>query len=491
MKTGCVYLVGAGCGRADLITLRGKNRLEHCDAVVYDDLIDPAVLDFAPAGTDRIYMGKREGRHSALQEEINAKLVELAGQGKTVVRLKGGDPFVFGRGGEEILALQQASVPFEEVPGISSAIAIPAGAGIPVTHRGLSRSVHIITGHTADRGDGLPADLFHLAQCDGTLVFLMGLKRLEPITQKLIEYGRPAHTPAAVLSGGNSPNPAAVRGTLADIAQRAKGVLPPAVIVVGETAALDLSATIPAPMAGIRIGLTGTAAITGKLMESMQQLGADVRRICGSRVEERMPDLQLLCRERPKWIVLTSPNGVEALFRQLSRQKIDLRRLGCCRFAVIGPATAAALERHGLFADLCPEQHTSAALARALVAAAAPEEEIFLLRSARGATVLKQVPEDVGFAVHDIALYDTVRDPVTAHLGFDAVERLDYLTFCSAGGVEEFFRQYGNVPGETVCVCIGSVTAAALRTHTDAPVLVAEETTARGVVQAILKHMEV
>lgn len=240
--SGTVYLVGAGCGRADLITVRGLRLLERCDAVVYDDLIDPALLDAAPAQALRLYMGKREGQHSASQEAICARLVELAREGRQVVRLKGGDPFVFGRGGEEALALMAAGVPFEVVPGVTSPIAIPALAGIPVTHRGLSQSLHIITAHTADTEDGLPAYFDQLAALPGTLVFLMGLSRLERITRRLMAAGKPAETPTAVLSGGNAPHPAAVRGTLEDIAAKARaaGVQAPAVIVVGDVAALEL-----------------------------------------------------------------------------------------------------------------------------------------------------------------------------------------------------------------------------------------------------------
>lgn len=246
---GTVYLVGAGCGGADLITVRGLRLLESCGAVVYDDLIARDLPNAAPAGALRLPMGKREGRHSASQEEICAKLVELARAGLAVVRLKGGDPFVFGRGGEEALALMEAGVPFEVVPGVTSAIAIPALAGIPVTHRGVSRSVHIATAHTADTPDGLPEGLGALALLPGTLVLLMGLSRLERIAERLVEAGRPPSTPAAVLSGGNAPRPAAVRGTLADIAAktRAAGVQPPAVIVVGDAAALELSSPFPPP----------------------------------------------------------------------------------------------------------------------------------------------------------------------------------------------------------------------------------------------------
>ena len=239
---GTVYLVGAGCGKADLITVRGLRLLQNCGAVVYDELIDPELLDEVPARALRLPMGKRAGRRGASQEEICAKLVELAQGGTDVVRLKGGDPFVFGRGGEEAQALQAAGIPFEVVPGVTSAVSIPALAGIPVTHRGLSRSFHVAAAHTAGTADGLPEDLDRLAALSGTLVFLMGLSQLERLAGRLLAAGKDPATPAAVVSGGNAPHPAAVRGTLGDIVEktRAANVQPPAVILVGGVAALEL-----------------------------------------------------------------------------------------------------------------------------------------------------------------------------------------------------------------------------------------------------------
>ena len=237
---GRVALVGAGCGRADLITVRGLRLLQQCRAVVYDDLIDTALLDTAPAGAERIYVGKRSGRHSAPQAEINAALIALAQRGGLTVRLKGGDPYVFGRGGEEALALQRAGIPFEVVPGITAAIAVPAEAGIPVTHRGVSRAVHIITAHTQDETPDFSR--WAALAADGTLVFLMGLQRLPQIAAGLLAGGLPPETPAAVLSGGNTPHPAAVRASLGEIttAARAAGVEAPAVIVVGDVAGMEL-----------------------------------------------------------------------------------------------------------------------------------------------------------------------------------------------------------------------------------------------------------
>ena len=237
---GRVALVGAGCGRADLITVRGLRLLQQCRAVVYDDLIDTALLDTAPTGAERIYVGKRSGRRSAPQAEINAALIALAQRGGLTVRLKGGDPYVFGRGGEEALALQRAGIPFEVVPGITAAIAVPAEAGIPVTHRGVSRAVHIITAHTQDETPDFSR--WAALAADGTLVFLMGLQRLPQIAAGLLAGGLPPQTPAAVLSGGNAPHPAAVRASLGEItdAARAAGVEAPAVIVVGDVAGMEL-----------------------------------------------------------------------------------------------------------------------------------------------------------------------------------------------------------------------------------------------------------
>ena len=242
-NTGCVCLVGAGCGQADLITLRGLRRIAQCQVLVYDDLIDETLLTFAPADAEKIYVGKRAGAHSASQEEINQILISHAQAGKNVLRLKGGDPFVFGRGGEELLALMANGIPFEVVPGITSAIGIPAAAGIPVTHRGLSQSLHIITGHTSDTPDGLPKDLSTLAQLSGTLVFMMGLGHIEAIARQLISAGKPRNTPSAVISGRNAPHPITIRGTLdtiADLTRKAQ-VQTPAVILVGAVAALDLT----------------------------------------------------------------------------------------------------------------------------------------------------------------------------------------------------------------------------------------------------------
>lgn len=490
-NTGCVYLVGAGCGEADLITLRGLRLLRRCDAVVYDDLIDLQLLDLAPEGAQRLYMGKRSGRHSAPQEEICALLAGLARQGKTVVRLKGGDPFVFGRGGEEALTLQREGVPFEVVPGISSPIAIPGQAGIPVTHRGISQSLHIITAHTADTPDGLPEYMDTLAKLPGTLVFLMGLSQLPRIVQRLTGAGMPVHTPAAVISGGNAPHPMTVRGTLDDIVEKCSQtqVQPPAVIVVGAVAAMELFSPQARPLAGVTVALTGTAAVTDKLAQGLRGQGARVFLAQQSRLR-RLPlnmELETLCDGAPHWIVLTSGNGVELFFEFLRAQRIDLRRLVRCRFAVIGAATGEKLSGYGIQADLCPEVFTSRALGQTLLKAARPGEDIYLFRSARGSRELFQILSGQ-YLVWDVPLYDLECDMQTAHRAQAQLETADYLAFSSASGVELYFQSHGQVPERTTCVCIGEVTAAALRRRYDKPFLTAKAISAQGIVEAILDH---
>jgi len=483
--TGRVYLVGAGCGGADLITLRGLSLLQRCDAVVYDGLLDPSLLDAAPEAAERIYMGKRSGKHSASQEEINRRLIALARQGKMVVRLKGGDPFVFGRGGEEMLALQEAGIPCEEVPGVTSAIAVPALAGIPVTHRGLSRAVHIVTAHTADTPDGLPDFLDGLAKLPGTLVFLMGLAQLPRIAERLQAAGMAPDTPAAVVSG--FPRPQAVRGMLSDIAEKtaAVGMTPPAAIVVGAVAALDLSpAPEELPLSGVTVALTGTAAVTDKLRRTLQTQGANTVLAERSLVQE-LPfglDAAALCDGARRWIVFTSVNGVRIFFRRLREEGVDLRRLHACRFAVIGAATAETLAEHGVQADLCPGTYTTAALGQALAEAVPDREEIRLYRSRRGTPALARRLSET-HTVRDVPIYDLAPDPA---VGDDPRLRdADYIVFASGSGVELYFRRHAALPGQAVPVCIGPVTAKALRTYTDRPCLQPEDISAQGILDLL------
>ena len=499
--SGSVALVGAGCGKADLITLRGLRLLRQCQAVVYDDLIDEALLDAAPESAERIYVGKRSGVHAASQEEINQKLIALARSGLKVVRLKGGDPYLFGRGGEEMTALKAAGIFCQEVPGIPSPMGIAAEAGIPVTHRGISRSLHIVTAHTADTKGGLFEDFDALAKLSGTLVFLMGLAHLPVIAARLIAAGKDPKTPSAVISGGNAPNPVCVRASLDAIAQAAENacVSAPAIILVGGVAAMDLSAD--EPLKGVRVGLTGTPEIEKKQRVALQALGAETVWAVRSEIKE-LPGAYDWRRmsEDSDWLVFTSANGVRACFRQLAETDKDMDWLSWNRnflkgkkFAVIGAATGAALARYGIDADVCPDTYTSENLAFAIAAAAEPGEKITLLRSALATKTLPEMLQKSGFVVEDIPVYDLESSPGAARL-----PKLDYLTFSSAGGVESFFKQYGAVPEGACCVCIGGVTAKALEHHTDTYFLTASEVSgedsgrisAEGIVEAILHDRE-
>lgn len=485
MSTGKVWLVGAGCGAADLITVRGLTLLQQCDAVVYDDLIAEDLLTVVPSRAEQIYVGKRSGKHAMLQTEICALLVDLARSGKNVVRLKGGDPFVFGRGGEEMEALLKAKIPCEVVPGISSAIAIPAEAGIPVTHRGLSQSIHIVTAHTADTEDGLPRQIRELSRLEGTLVFLMGVRQLPGLAEKLLEAGKRADTPAAVISGGNAPHPAVVRGTLQDIAEKSREIQSPAVIVIGEVAALHFKDEEQKPLDGVTVGLTGTDAITEKLRHRLAPLGARVFVAARAVVEELPTSLKFTC-DGPQWLVFTSANGVRTFFKKFREQRLDLRRLHACRIAVIGRATAAALEEHGLQADLLPQTATTEALAQALLSHVSMEESIFLLRAENGSAELFQTLAEQR-NVKDIPLYKIAADPEAARRSLPRMQKMNYLLFSSAGGVELYFQTHGTVPVCTTCVCIGEKTARTLKNHGIQDYLLATEISASGMVRVLLE----
>ena len=470
---GAVTWVGAGCGRADLITVRGLRAIQRCQAVVYDDLIDPKLLEAAPETARRIYMGKRSGVAGATQAQINEQLIALAREGLRVVRLKGGDPYLFGRGGEEMLALREAGIPCREIPGIPSAIGIPAEAGIPVTHRGLSRGLHIVTGHTADTAGGLPGGMAEMAKLPGTLVFLMGLGSLERIAEELMAGGKAGSTPAAVISGGNSPNPACVRGNLQNIAARVRqaGVQAPAVILIGAVAALRLGSR-DKPLAGVRVGITGTEAVAEKQKALLEALGAETEWVSRCGIEPRPMGRE---PEQQGWLVFTSANGVGVFFG--SRNPEDWKNR---KFAVIGPATAAALEALGIRAAVCPREYTGEALAQTIAHAAEPGEPVTLLRSSQGGSALPELLEAAGHPVTDIPLYD----PVPAgELG--ATDGLDYLTFASAGGVQQFFRRGGVISPGVKCVCIGKNTEEVLRRHFAGPSRIAKEATVESMVETI------
>ena len=474
--SGFVSLVGAGCAPG-LITLLGAERLRRCDAVVYDELIDPELLLEAPPAAERCCVGKRAGRPSAKQEEITALLLRLAAEGKRVVRLKGGDPYVFGRGGEEMLALAAAGVACEEIPGVSSAVAVPALAGIPVTHRALSRGFAVVTAHTA--GGGLPEYFDDLAGFPGTLVVLMGLGRLAEITARLAAAGMDAETPCAVAAGGSAAARYCIRGTLADIAARAKDAAAPAVIVIGPAAELDLRPGTGLPLAGARVGLTGTRRMNSRLARELRALGAEPFTACELTLSP-LPEAD----EAPTGcgcLVFTSAEGVRLYFERLTDSGRDARSLAGSKIACVGRATAAALQERGLRADYVPEGQSTAALAGLLLGELPGGSDVCLYRSAQGDAELAQ-RLSACFEVRDIRAYTAAPGEYTAPR--ELIESAAALAFTSAAGARAALGRLSPLPEEAVLAAIGAPTAAALR-GCGGRVITAEEPSAKALVKAI------
>lgn len=489
VKSGRVYLVGGGCGDFDLITLRGRTLLEACDTVVYDSLIDDCLLSFVPDNCEKICVGKRSGRHSETQENINRILIEKAREGKTVVRLKGGDPFVFGRGGEEILALQSENIEYSVVPGVTSAVAVPELAGIPVTHREISRSFHVITGHTKD--DFSPDKFTVYAKLDGTLVFLMGLSHLNDITSELIGYGRSASTPAAVISNGASRHQRMIRGTLESIYDDVrKADLPsPAVIVIGDTVGFDFSESIIAPLKNVTVTVTGTKKFVMKLSDKLAAQGADTVPLDFLTVSEYKDNTRLDSALRNildySTVVLTSINGADIFFKRLRSLSIDIRDLSRIRFAVIGSGTAEALKRYGIFPDIIPDEFTTRALAEKLVLSANKTDRLLILRAEKGSEQLTEILDDNNILYDEIKIYDVVtsrRSPYQVNT--------DYITFASASGVQAFFESGYTVSENTKIVCIGDITADALARYIGGEFGIAKTSSSDGIVELILDDCE-
>jgi uroporphyrinogen III methyltransferase/synthase len=471
-----VYLVGAGPGDPGLLTVRGRELVEGCEAIVYDRLADPRIVALAPETAERIYAGKRPGEHAMTQERLSALLVELGGRLGHVVRLKGGDPFVFGRGGEEALALEAAGIPFEVVPGVSSAYAVPAYAGIPVTQRGMAAQVTFVTGHEDPAKPESALDWSSLAATPGTLVFLMGVGALAENARRLIAHGMAADTPAAVISHGTRPDQRTVTAPLARIAEEAAALPAPAITVVGEVARLreHLAWFERRPLHGRRIAVTRARAQASVLRARLEELGAAVVEAPAIRIEPLAfdaPDLASF-----DLLVLTSANGVERVL------PADVRALAGVTVAAIGAATAEALSAHGIVADVVPERAVGEALlaelgdvsgTRALVAAAEGARDVLPDGLAAG-----------GAEVTVLRTYRSVPEPVDA----EAVLAADLVTFTSSSTVTNLL---GAMDGRDLsgmrAVSIGPVTSASLREAGIEPVAEADPHDVSGLVRAVVE----
>jgi uroporphyrinogen III methyltransferase / synthase len=431
-----VYLVGAGPGDPGLLTVRGAELLRRADVVVYDRLASPALLDLARRDAELVDVGKAPGRAAMTQEQINELLVARGRAGLEVVRLKGGDPFVFGRGGEEAESCRDANVSFEVVPGVTSAIAAPAYAGIPVTHRGLATSVTIVTGHEDPTKGTTDTDWRALARAGGTLVVLMGAGRVGEIAKALIAGGRDPATPVAAVRWGTRPEQRTVRATLETIDQL--GVEAPSAIVVGAVAGLDLGWFEHRPLFRRRIVVTRAREQASELRSRLEQLGAEVIELPAIALEPVAFSLPAL--DRYTWVVFTSANGVDAFFdRGLAASGLDARALAGLRVAAIGPGTTDAIARYGVRADLVPPRFVAESLLEAFPDPDGPGSRVLIARAAAARDILPEGLAERGYEVDVVAVYRTVPvEPDAADIARVRAGEVDAVTFTSSSTVKNF-----------------------------------------------------
>jgi uroporphyrinogen III methyltransferase/synthase len=496
-RPGVVYLVGAGPGDPGLMTARSLELIASADAIFHDRLIPPGALDGARADAELIYVGKAPGDGtSAPQGETNDRLIEVARAGKSVVRLKGGDPFVFGRGGEEGEALRAAGIEFEVVPGVTAGVAASAYSGIPVTHRDDASAVAFVTGHEDPEKEETALDWEALAKFPGTLVFYMGVKRLADNVAALIAGGRDPDEPAAAIERGTMEGQrtvVATLGTLAEAVER-EGVGAPALIVVGPV--VERHETLAwlerRPLHGRRVVVTRARAQASDLAAMLRGLGAEVVELPAIRIEpridgdearsavDRIGDYALVC--------LTSPNGVRLLFEAMATANLDARALAGATVAAIGPGTARSLAEHGIVADVVPERFFAEALVEALAPVDVEGRRVLVARAAEARDVLPDALRERGAEVDAVAFYQTVRETPRPE-AIEAAQAADYVTFTSSSTVRNLTEALGDrFPPAARIVSIGPITseaarAAGLEVHVEA-----ERHDVDGLVAALLQH---
>ena len=501
--TGKVWLLGAGPGAPGLITMAGSACLAQADVVVYDRLAHPHVLDLAPREAERIYVGKQSESHTMGQADINDLLIARAREGKRVVRLKGGDSFVFGRGGEEAEALASAGVPFAVAPGVSSAVAAPAYAGIPITHRGLASSFAVVTGHEDPTKEGSSINWANLATGVDTLVFLMGVKSLPMIVDELLQHGRPADTPAAVIEWGTLPRQRTVSGTLVDIVDRVAEVRlgPPAVTVVGEVVRLreSLRWFDQRPLFGKRVLVTRTRRQASALTQALSEAGAEPIELPTIEIEPRADDtsvqaaIRALQGGRYRWVVFTSANGVDLFFEPLRRRGLDARAFASSKVAAIGPGTAEALAARGILADVVPDEFVAEGLLRALASEEMGGQWVLLPRAEGGRRELVDGLNAMGARVDELPLYAATvpREPDAEGLRRLRAGDVNVVALASSSAARNLVQMLGGDVeplARALIACIGPVTARTVEEMGLVAPLVAEEHTIIGLVQALEEH---
>ena len=478
-KIGKVYLVGAGPGDQKLITLKGIECLQRADVVIYDLLINVKLLEHCPPHTEKIYGGKMTGEQEKRQAEIDDLMIRHTRAGKAVVRLKGGDPFIFGRGGEEALILAEAGIDFEIVPGITSAIAAPAYAGIPLTHRGYASSVAFVTGHSAALKADSTIRWAQLATAVDTLVVLMGVGHLREITERLIQHGRSPDTPIALVHWGTTPQQETLEGTLVDIAEKAKAVdfRNPATIVVGEVNTLRerLRWFDRKPLFGRRIIVTRARAQSSDFAECLESYGAEVLQFPTIETQP-IPDNSVLDGAIAQlatynWVIFTSVNAVEYFYHRLRENGKDARSFGNARICAVGPKTVEALDQIGICADYVPSQSRGAVIAAELESVKG--RKILLPRARIAADDLPHGLRDRGAIVDAIPIYDTVKAGAEEREALEADllnGRIDMVTFTSSSTVTNFLEMFEPHPPTVLLdkvhlAAIGPSTAATVNRH--------------------------
>lgn len=498
VNKGIVYLVGAGPGDEDLMTRKGLKVLREADVVVYDSLASSSLLNEVRDDAELIFAGKRSSHHFKKQYETNQLLIDLAKEGKNVVRLKGGDPYIFGRGGEEGQELRAAGVDFVVVPGISSSYSVPAYCGIPVTHRDYASSFHVITGHEGNHKNGATVlDYGTLAREEGMLIFLMGLKNLPNIVKSLIENGKDPKTPAGVLQEGTTARQKMAVGTLENIVEvvEREGIQTPAITVVGDVVSLadELSWYGGKLLSGQRVLVTGSRSMVERLSPLLKEEGAEAISFSLIRTEAMDTpefDRAMADIDSYTWIVLTSANGVECFFDKLKAMRKDIRDFKDVHFAVIGDGTKKALEGHGIYSDLIPTAYSSKDMAAAMVPHMKPTDKVLLLRAEEANAVLPDSLTAAGIDHTCVSLYHTVVDERKADELSRLVETVDYITFASSSAVRAFVSMAGSLENVSAkYISIGPVTtktAEAEGLHVDRTAAVY---TAQGIVDTIIEDV--
>ena len=499
-QSGTCYLVGAGPGDLGLVTLRAKELIETADVLVYDALSSPQLLQWTKAGCEKIYVGKRAKDHAVPQDKINEIIVERTKAGKNVVRLKGGDPMIFGRGGEEAAELAAAKVAFEIVPGISSAIAGPAYAGIPVTHRDHNTQLTIFTGHEDPTKGFSSVDYAQLAKAPGTKVFLMGVARLREITTSFIGNGAAPETPIALTRWATTGSQSTIEGTLASIADiaEAKNFSSPAVAVIGDVVKerAKINWFEKRPLFGRKIVVTRTREQAGELSKALADLGADVIELPTIRIEH--PDDRLGFAEMVThaheydWLVFTSPNGVERFFDAFFATFEDARSLGNPRIAAIGNGTAQKIREYRFAVDLIPERFVAEGLIEAFKKDSVENLTMLWVKAAETRDIVGKGLEDLGAIVDECIAYKTVpetEDPTGARARLEE-EGADLITFTSSSTVDHFFDLGIDWPEGCAAGSIGPVTSDTLRKKGTKPSFEAQKHDIPGLIAAIVKHFK-